>query len=159
MNRCFAVVAAITCLSASPVGAQDERLTIDWIFGEEGKTAADVPRRAWLDDGRLLLYDTRPAKSKRTLVVINAGNGRQLHAVDADKALAGLNDLLSPDEPLDELGWPAAIDPAGKLVVYENSGDLVGIDLETSEVLGIAVDAAEEKSPRFSPDGDRKSVV
>lgn len=144
---------AAVCLSVSLVNAQEERLTIDWIYGEEGKTAASVPQRAWLDDGRILIYDSRPAKSERTLEVVDSSNGRRRYSVDPEKALAGLNKLLSPDEPIEELGWPATVDPAGRLAVYEQSGDIVGVYLQTSDVVGIATEDAEEKSARFSPDG------
>jgi dipeptidyl-peptidase-4 len=133
--------------------AQDERLSIEWIFSEEGKTATSVPNHTWLADGTILLYDTRAAKGERTLETMDAGAGRRRSVVDAPKAVAAMNELLEPDEPLEELGWPDSFDPLGGWVVYENSGDVVALSLRTSEVVPVAVTDADEKSPRFSPDG------
>ena len=60
------IALAIT-LFASPAAAQDERLSLEWVFSEEGKTATSVPDHAWLDNGLLMLYDKRVPMIERTI--------------------------------------------------------------------------------------------
>ena len=45
-------------LCSSAVNAQEERIDLDWIFSDEGRTAMATPRRAWLDADTVILYDT-----------------------------------------------------------------------------------------------------
>ena len=110
------VIVALT--TALPVHAQDERITLDWIFSDEGKTAMSLPRRAWLDDDRLVTYDTRRAKDERTLTSFNASSGRARDLVDAGKVVAAMNEMFEPEEPYEELGWPSAFDSTASWAVY-----------------------------------------
>ena len=136
-----------------PALAQDERLSLDWIFSEDGKTATAMPRHHWMNDDQVLVYDARAGKSERTLQLVNANNGRRRDLVDAKKALRGMNEILDPDEPFDELGWPSAFDAAGHWAAYDKSGDVVLLNLRNSRVVPVAVSDAKESAPRFSPDG------
>jgi dipeptidyl-peptidase-4 len=148
-------LSAICCLLiGTNVSGQEERLSSEWIFSEEGKSATSVARHAWINSDELLLYDTRAPKSERTLETFNTANGRRRTAVDATKVVADMNTLLEPEEPIEELSWPSAIGPSGNWVLYEKSGDIVAVDLRSSEVMPVAVSDAEEKSARFSPDGN-----
>ena len=56
---CLAVL-AIGSARAAPV---QDGLTLDWVFSDEGKSAASVPRHAWIDSGLLILYDEHPRSS------------------------------------------------------------------------------------------------
>ena len=50
----------LSCLAAYAVGQTSKRqLTLDWVFGPEGRTVASVPTTAWLDDGTLVMLDNR----------------------------------------------------------------------------------------------------
>lgn len=146
-------IAVAMMVLASPASAQDERLSLEWVFSEEGKTAASLPDHAWLDNGMLLLYDKRVPKSERTIESYNPANGRRRAIVDAKKVVAAFTAQFEPEEPIEELGWPASFDPAGRWAVYEKSDDIVLLDLRSSEIVPVAVTDAEEKSARFSPDG------
>src|SRR5687768_10851562 len=47
----------LACCAASILAQTTKReLTIEWIFGPEGRSVASVPTTAWLDDGTLVLY-------------------------------------------------------------------------------------------------------
>lgn len=152
-GKFFIRVVATILLLLGAAFAQDERLSIEWIFSEEGKWADSVPLHAWLDTGQAILYDRRPAKSARTLVLFNPANGQRKTIVNAEKVIAQFNELLQPDEPIDELGWPNAFDPAGRWAVYEKSDDVLILDLQSSKIVSVATTDAKEKSARFSPDG------
>jgi len=83
------IALAITIL-ASQATAQDERLSLEWVFSEEGKTATSIPEHAWLDNGLLMLYDKRVPKAERTIESYNPDNGRRRTLVNAEKAIAGI---------------------------------------------------------------------
>ena len=146
------IAIAITILT-SQATAQDERLSLEWVFSEEGKTATSLPDHAWLDSGLLMIYDKRVPKSERTIESYNPDDGRRRTLVDAEKAIESITALIEPEEPLEELGWPVSFDPTGRWAAYEDSDDIVLLDLRSSEVVPVAVTDAEEKSARFSPDG------
>ncbi len=75
---CFvSQIALVFLLVASSAAAQDERLSLEWLFSEEGKTAVSLPKHAWLDNGLLMLYDKRVPKAERTIESYNADNGRR----------------------------------------------------------------------------------
>lgn len=133
--------------------AQEERLALDWIFSDEGRSAMAMPRHAWLDSETLVTYDTRLPKHERTLMTVNAANGRTRQLVAADRAIDQMVEVLTPEERYEELGWPNAFDSGGRWAVYAKSDDIVLLDLRNAEVVPVAVTDAKETSPRFSPDG------
>lgn len=139
--------------------AEPERLTLDWIYSDEGKTATSMPEAMWIDSGLALLYDEQVPKAERTIEIFDPERGRRTQRVDARKALAGLTALLEPEEPLEELGWPDAIDPKGRWAAYVKDDDLFLFDLDRSEVVTVGRTDAEETSPRFSPDGTKLAFV
>jgi hypothetical protein len=47
----LSLIAVAIVVIALPADAQDERLSLEWMFSEEGKTAVSVPDHAWLDNG------------------------------------------------------------------------------------------------------------
>lgn len=156
-GRCLACF--VLLVASIPASAQPQRLELEWILSEEGKTATAVPQHAWLEDGRILLYDRRPPKSERTLAIFDPGNGRTRKAIDANKVVAAMNRVLDPDEPLDEPGWPTDFSTDGRWAAYEKSGDIILLDLRNSVVTAVAVSEAEEMSPKFSPDGQWLAFV
>jgi len=150
---------SLLSLLALSAHAQQETLSLEWLFSDEGRMQTAMPRHAWLGPGELVVYDTRLPRSERTLVAVDARNGRSRPLVDAGDALDAMTDLLEPDDAFDELGWPTEFDPTGRRAVYEKSGDLVLLDLRNSDVTAVAVSDAVESSPQFSPDGRRLAFV
>ncbi|RLA28744.1 MAG: hypothetical protein DRQ63_02730 [Gammaproteobacteria bacterium] len=153
LSRIFICIAATMLVIGDASFAQDERLSIEWIFSEEGKQADSVPLHAWLDSGQAILYDKRPPKNERTLEIFNPANGRRKAIADAEKVIAEFTELLQPDDPIEELGWPNAFDPTGRWAVYEKSDNIFVLDLRSSKLITVTMTDAKEKSARFSPDG------
>jgi len=139
--------------------AADERLSLDWIFSDEGKSAASVPDHVWLDSGLALLYDKHPEKAERTLESLDPATGKRKKLIDPAKAMQALSELAEPEEPLEELGWPDAVDPRGRYAVYAKEGNIYLLDLSSEEVFAAADTDASEKSARFSPDGAKLVFV
>jgi len=155
MQKRISAFVLFVAVTASPhVIGQEERLALDWIFSDEGRTTMAMPRHAWLDADTLVTYDTGLPKSDRTLRTVSADTGRTRELVDPDKAIERMVEVLSPDEPYEELGWPNAFDPTGRWAVYMKSGDIVLLNLRTTEAVAVAASDAEESSPRFSPNGE-----
>lgn len=149
----------VLAIGLLPAQAEDRRLDLEWIFSDEGKTATSVPEHAWLDSGKVLLYDKHPAKEARTLELFDPASGERRVLVDAAQAVAELTALVEPEEPLEELGWPEAIDAKGRWAAYTNDDQIYLLDLKASTFRSVGGDHGVEKSPRFAPDGNALSFV
>ena len=147
------IIALFLTVPATSAYAQEERLTLEWIFSDEGRMETAMPRHAWLDQNRVVIYDTGLPKPQQRLTTLNADNGRTRTLVNAEDVLADIVTLLEPDETYEELGWPSAFGPTGEWAAYVKSGDIVLLNLRNSGVSAVAITDAEESSPRFSPDG------
>jgi len=157
-NRLRGACVVALCVAAVPSSAESSGLTLDWILSEEVRSASAVPDHAWLETGLALLYDPRRPKAERTIESLDPATGERRDLVDPEKVRAALNEALSSETALDEIGWPAAVDPSGRWVAYEQDDDVALLSLETSEVVGLST-VGVEKSPRFSPDGRRVAFV
>ena len=101
LSFCCLGVSACRLAESSP-GAGG--ITVDWIYSEEGKSAAAVPSFAWFADGTAILHDQRRPESERTLERFDPASRKRTDLVDAVKALERLEDLLvraaaSPSSP------------------------------------------------------------
>jgi len=66
------VLLILACCVANTLGQTGKReLTLEWIFGPEGRTVASVPATAWLDDGTLVILDDRRPPANRTFEKLN----------------------------------------------------------------------------------------
>jgi dipeptidyl-peptidase 4 len=151
------VVALI--LACAPVTAAGERLTLEWVFSDEGKTAASVPEVAWLEKGGAVIYDRHPARAQRTLEALDPETGVRSQLVDAARAIASLNQLARPKEPIDELGWPEVFHPQGQSAAYARDDAVYLLDLARSTFTRVGREGAVVRSPRYSPDGTRLAFV
>ena len=133
----FALFVTLSLIAPHPAGAQQEKLSLDWIFSDEGQRTGSLPRHHWLDDQRIAIYDLRLPKNERTIESFDARNGRRRPLVDAEKALREMSDILESDEPFEELGWPDTFDNNGRWAAYSRSGGIVLLDLQRSEVIPV----------------------
>lgn len=140
---------AVTMVPAQTPGA----LSVEWIYSDDGESVAKVPEHLWLDDGTLLLYDTRKPPEQRTFERMDPASGTRRPATDMARAVASLY-ALAPDVRVSgALPWPAAFDGRGRRALFTFSGDLFVLDLENSQFSRIALTPEAEKSASFSPDG------
>jgi dipeptidyl-peptidase-4 len=134
-------------------------LTLEWIYGDEGKRVASVPEHAWLSDGRLLLLDVRRPAAERTFELLDPSTGERRSALDMAAAVKSLNALLPDSGVTESLEWPEAFDAAGRRALYVFGGDLFVLDLAAARFTRLTKTDAEEQSPGFSPDGRRLAFV
>jgi dipeptidyl-peptidase-4 len=159
---CLAFVLAVSILGAAPARSQDKAangLTLEWIYGDEGRSVASLPEHVWLSDGRLLLFDVRRPPAERTFEVLEPLTGARRPALDMAAAVGSLNALLPDSGVTQSLNWPEAFEPAGRRALYLFKGDLFLLDLAAARFTRLTKTNAEEQSPGFSPDGRRLAFV
>src|SRR5688572_4717742 len=103
VHRILLTVLLVVCCAATSLAQTTKReLTIEWIFGPEGRSVASVPTTAWLDDGTLVLLDNRRPAAERTFERLNPATGQRQPLVDATRALA---DLKRAVDGINTLSW------------------------------------------------------
>lgn len=133
-------------------------LTLEWIFGPEGRPVASVPATVWLDDGALVILDDRRPPAARTFEKLNPATGQRQTIVDAARALADLKRAVEGMNP-DALTWPLAFDGPGRQALYIFKGDVFVLELQTAHFRRLTATPAEETSASFSPNGRRVAYV
>ena len=136
-----------------------KQLTLNWIYGSEGRNVANVPPTAWLDDNTAVILDNRRPRAERTFERLNPANGERHSLVDAPHALADLKSAVDGIDTTDGLPWPLAFDGPGHQALYLFKGDVFVLEFAASHFQRLTSTAAEEKSASFSPNGRRVSYV
>ncbi len=148
--------AAVTLAAAAQ---EKSKITVEWIYSEEGKSIAALPSFAWLNDGTALILDPCVPPEKRTIFRLNPETGGQTPVVDAKKAAQSLNDLAGEERATKNLSWPEAFSPDGAFALYLLKGDIFLLDLAASQFARITETETEEKSARFSPDSRKLAFI
>jgi hypothetical protein len=69
------IVLLLVCCVANTLGQTSKReLTVEWVFGPEGRAVASVPTTAWLDDGTLVILDNRRLPAGANIREIESSN-------------------------------------------------------------------------------------
>ncbi|MGH9971430.1 MAG: DPP IV N-terminal domain-containing protein, partial [Pyrinomonadaceae bacterium] len=145
------------CVGSAPAQPVKRQLTLEWIFGPEGRSVASVPATAWLDDGTLVILDNRRSARESTFEKLNPTNGQRQSIVDSARALADLKSAAGVDA--DVLPWPIAFDGPGKRALYILKGDVFVLEFPEARFRRLTSTAAEETSASFSPNGRRVAYV
>jgi dipeptidyl-peptidase-4 len=145
---CVAVVSVVT--------AQDRKLTLEWIFGAEGRGVANLPSTTWLDDGSLIMLDSRRPAHERTFEKLDPATGARQPIIDRAKAVANLN---TSGMKTDSLPWPSSFDGAGSEALYSFNGDVFVLQFSDASLKRLTSTPAEETSASFSPNGRRVAYV
>ena len=106
-------------ITLHPAMAEEERLTLEWIFSDDRRLATAAPKHAWLDTGDIVLYDITKKQSERTIELLDPETGQREPLIDPHKAIDNISSILKPEESIEELGWPEAFTPDG----YFKTGD------------------------------------
>ena len=138
--------------------AQNEKraLTLEWIFGPEGRSAGAVPPTEWLDDGSLVILDNRRPVRERTFEKLNPATGKREPLVDAARALAKLKSVAGVD--LEVLPWPT-FEGGGRRALYTFKGDVFVLEFASADLRRLTSTPAEETSASLSPNGRRVAYV
>ena len=145
--------------AANTLGQTEKReLTLEWIFGPEGRAVASVPTTAWLDDGSLVIFDTRNPPAERTFEKLNPATNERRPLVDSARALEDLK-RVAEGTSIDALPWPLAFDGSGTSALYIFNGDVFVIELNNAKFRRLTSTPVEETSASFSPNGRRVAYV
>ena len=140
--------------------ADDNQITVEWIYSDTAKAIATVHKYQWLEDNTAILFDTRLEKKERTFLKLDPQTQSELGpAVDREKAVASLQEYLGKEDSTEYLEWPLSFDPYGNYAVYLYKKDIFLLDLAASEFRRVTQTETAEKAPRFSPDGSRLAFV
>ena len=140
--------------------ADDNRITVEWIYSDTAKAIATVHKYQWLEDNTAILFDTRLEKKERTFLKLDPQTRSELvPAVDREKAVASLQEYLGKEDSTEYLEWPLSFDLYGNYAVYLYKKDIFLLDLAASEFRRVTQTETAEKAPRFSPDGSRLAFV
>lgn len=151
-----ALLLLICCVATTP--AQTKRqLTLDRVFGPEGRALASVPETAWLDDGTLMMLDNRRPPAQQTFEWLDPTKGQRHSMVDAARALADLKSAAGLN--LDALPWPLAFDGSGKQALYIFKDDVFVLDLPSAHFRRLTATPEPETSASFSPNSRRVAYV
>jgi len=152
-------LAIIALLVAMPARAQQQKLTVEWIYSDEGDNATKLPQFAWTTGGDVLLFDGRKPEAERTIERLNPATGQRRPALDRAAALASLKALLGDKDAPAALAWPGSFDAAGRLALYSFADDLFVLDLAASRFERLTRTPAKEQAARFSPDSRKVAFV
>ena len=153
------ILVLVTCCAAITLGQTGKReLSLEWIFGAEGRAVASVPATTWLADGTLVILDNRRPPAEQTFEKLNPATGQRQSIVDSARALA---DLKRAVEGMNTsvLPWPLAFDGSGRQALYIFNGEVFVLELDTAHFRRLTSTPAEETSASFSPDGRRVAYV
>lgn len=152
-------ISAAIILLACASTAQQQPLTVEWIYSEEGSRVARVPSHVWLEDGTAILYDTSRPPAQRTFEKLDPATGARHPILDMAKAVASLNALAPNVDMKKALEWPRSFDRAGLKALYIFKGDVFLLDFASATFTRITNTPTEEKDAEFSPDGRLVSFI
>ena len=167
LRRCIRITLFVILLTPPTTLLAQEKgdITVDWIYSDEGAEPAKLPRFVWTESGKAILYDTRKPEEERTLEWLDPDTGARTPAIDRDRVLSSLHSLREEQgqgddaEFADSLLWPSSFDRSGRYGLFLLDGDLFLLELGTSDFHRLTSTEAEEKSARFSPDGNKLAFV
>ncbi|MCG6962079.1 MAG: DPP IV N-terminal domain-containing protein [Acidobacteria bacterium] len=153
-------LAAILLLAAVPGLCQEhQRMSVEWVYSEQGVNATRMPEIAWTAGDDLLLLDHGKPETERTIERYTPSTGERRPAVDAAAALASLKAQLGEADTPKALPWPESFDGAGRRALYTFGGDLFVLDLASSSFRRLTHTPEAESAARLSPDGRRAAFV
>jgi len=153
VKQAICLLFSILLLTNSLSAQEKTKLTIEWIYGAESSQITRLASFNWLENGNALIYDTRKPAGERTFNLFDPVNQTTRPAVDIEKALESLNELLGDKTPR-VLSTPDAFSPGGDKAVYRFYNEIYLLYLNTSAFTKLTDNDAEEKNIRFSPNGE-----
>jgi hypothetical protein len=115
------IVLLLVCCVANTLGQTSKReLTVEWVFGPEGRAVASVPTTAWLDDGTLVILDNRRLPAEQTFEKLNPATGQ--NNVHPYNEMAFIDTLVAAGKKFDMMAYPmrkhGISDDAAQLHLY-----------------------------------------
>ena len=145
-------------LSSLLFAQEKQKLTLEWIHSSKPREFTALPSYFWLNNGKLILFDSRKPVNERSFKVFDPRSGKTTDLLDTKKALKSLNNLVG-ESYISSIRWPAAFDKNGKRAFYLIQGDIFVLDITNSQFHQITESQESETSVNFSPDGQKIAFV
>ena len=153
-------ISLLLFLNVSILLAQDQKqITVEWIFSDESGELTALPRFFWLKDNTAILYDERKPEDLRSFEFFDPKSLERKPVLDMKKGLASLRTFLGEEDTTRVIPWPEVFDSDGKRAVYIFKDDIFILDLNKAEFQRVTETEVEEKSVKFSPDGEMLAYV
>jgi dipeptidyl-peptidase-4 len=157
--RTLVLLTALTYVFVNISSGEEKKITIEWVCSSECKNLTSLPDYAWLADGTALIYEKNADANQGTIERYNPATGTREPAIDRDKAMKSLDNILSRENMPKGIEWPLAINNSGESALYVYDNDIFLLDIAISEFKQITKSDGEEQVIRFSPDGKKISFV
>lgn len=139
--------------------SEKEAITVEWIYGPEGRRAVALPFIRWLADGTLLIYDPGRPEAERALERLDPETGWRQALFEVKQALARLRNIVGKEKCPARLTVPAALDKEEMQAVYHFDSDLFLLKLKTGTFTRLTENKEAEQGTVFSPSGKRIAYV
>lgn len=135
-----------------------QKLDIKTMFDPQLMVQLSTPNCIWLENGKLLLLDSRVPSEKRTFEFLDPKTKERVPALDTAKVLSGLKNIFG-ENSIKFIRWPDAMDSHFRAIAYLISGDIVVVDTSDSSAKRLTNTLSSESVLSFSPDGNWISFI
>ena len=89
---CIWGIIYLLMLSGASLFAQQEAMTVEWIYSDARAEVEAIPRQQWMDNNQAMWLDMRDSESERTFQWFNPRRRTLRSALDMKKALESLEE-------------------------------------------------------------------
>ena len=154
----FFVVALMAAISMG-FAQEKQKMTVEWLYGDEAAEISSLPRYEWLENGTAIYLDSRKPAVERTFEILDPQSGKRTAVLDMAKALKDLQKYLGKEGAPAVLPWPDSFDARARRAVYTLGGDIYLLDTATSQFVRVTDTEPAEIGATFSPDGEKIAYV
>ncbi len=149
---CIVAVAPLQLAAQAPA-----KITLDNMTDPALVKAFQVPATWWLQDNTALILDTLSPGNPGIMQKLDPATGKRTSYYDYRKAQQAVSSLRGEETAL--RAAPEAMTESGRYGYYIIADDIYIVELPTANVIRVTNTPAKEKSPGFSPDGNRLAFV
>lgn len=156
---CLASILLAGLVSVRTVSAQQDEITVEWIYGGGSAEIDTTPWVRWVSDGSALYFNYLSAGSAPMLERLDPETGTRSPAIDVNKLRSELSGKFGGRSMTPFLMPPAILDSEGRQGAYLLGGDIWLLNMDDSTVRRLTSTPSEEISVSFSPDGSLLAFV
>ena len=153
-------ISSLILFCSCPKNQINQKITMEWLYSDEGKSIDALYRTEWIDNNLLYLMDMREPKEKRTILTLDPAYPDKIKPlINKDKVVKNLMSLINRNDTIMNLDWPSSFSSGGEYGLYIYEEDIFILDIKSETFLRITDTPDKEKSARFSPDGNQIAFV
>lgn len=157
-RKIFSSFIFILLISINSFAQEKQKITVEWIYSDEGQSITQLPNYYWLTNGKAIEYDSRVAKENRVLNIFDPESLTRKPVVDLKTAITNLKDATG-DKSYEYLPVPSSISKLGDKAVFVLNGDIYILTFAAADFERVTNTSEVEKNVNFSPDGNLLAYV